>query len=66
VLENNPVDPRIILSAGLDGHIIVWDMEAGIVVKKYFNNVSINIKHWKLNYIICTKLEISLGNLLYI
>ncbi|KAK2154938.1 hypothetical protein LSH36_253g03021 [Paralvinella palmiformis] len=39
VLEHHPIDSRIILSAGHDGNILIWDIEKGVVVKKYFNNI---------------------------
>ncbi len=39
VLENNPVDPRIMLSAGHDGNIILWDLTRGVQVTKNFNTV---------------------------
>lgn len=40
VLETNPVDPHIMLSAGHDGHIILWDLPKGIQIFDNFNNVS--------------------------
>jgi WD40 repeat protein len=39
VLENNPVDPRIALSAGHDGRIILWDLQTGTIIKNHFNVV---------------------------
>ena len=56
VLEHNPVDPRMILSAGHDGQIIVWDMDAGIVIKKYFNNVRITFKKFKF-YVVAFNIQ---------
>ena len=43
VLENNPVDPRILLSAGHDGHIMFWDLPRGVPIFDNFNNVSTNL-----------------------
>ena len=43
VLEHNPVDKRIMLSAGHDGNIIIWDIIAGTMIKKFFNNVSVTL-----------------------
>jgi len=40
VLEQHPVDSRIVLSAGHDGRIIIWDIIAGSVVKMFYNSVS--------------------------
>lgn len=45
VLENNPFDPRIILSAGHDGRIILWDLNTGGIIKNHFNVVGIIIFH---------------------
>ena len=33
VLEAHPIDPRILLTAGHDGLLMVWDMLAGICLK---------------------------------
>ncbi len=41
VLEPHPTDRRIMLSAGHDGHIIIWDIFTGTAFKKFFNNVII-------------------------
>ena len=43
VLENNPVDPRILLSAGHDGHIMLWDLPRGVQIFDNFNTVSMNL-----------------------
>ncbi|KAJ8314724.1 hypothetical protein KUTeg_006874 [Tegillarca granosa] len=40
VLEHSPRDPRIILSAGHDGKVVIWDIIQGIKVKSFFNMVS--------------------------
>ncbi|XP_005104695.1 bromodomain and WD repeat-containing protein 3 [Aplysia californica] len=37
VLEACPSDSRILLSAGHDGKMIVWDIETGTKIKKFFN-----------------------------
>ncbi|KAJ6662401.1 hypothetical protein lerEdw1_011814 [Lerista edwardsae] len=37
VLEPHPFDSRIMLSAGHDGNIFIWDITKGIQVKHYFN-----------------------------
>lgn len=40
VLETHPFDARIMLSAGHDGSIFIWDITKGTKVKHYFNMVS--------------------------
>ncbi len=52
VLENNPVDPRIMLSAGHDGHIILWDLVRGTQIMDHFNTVSIWYRLEPLQYIL--------------
>nr|XP_033797347.1 bromodomain and WD repeat-containing protein 1 isoform X2 [Geotrypetes seraphini] len=37
VLEPHPFDSRIMLSAGHDGNIFIWDITKGIKTKQYFN-----------------------------
>ncbi|XP_068930949.1 bromodomain and WD repeat-containing protein 1 isoform X2 [Petaurus breviceps papuanus] len=37
VLETHPFDSRIMLSAGHDGNIFIWDITKGIKTKHYFN-----------------------------
>ncbi|CAI5772550.1 and WD repeat-containing 1 isoform X1 [Podarcis lilfordi] len=37
VLEPHPFDSRIMLSAGHDGNIFIWDIIKGIQIKHYFN-----------------------------
>ncbi|KAK3780024.1 hypothetical protein RRG08_029717 [Elysia crispata] len=37
VLETCPTDARILLSAGHDGKMIIWDIHTGIRIKKFFN-----------------------------
>ncbi|KAM3836751.1 bromodomain and WD repeat-containing protein 1 isoform 2-T2 [Vipera latastei] len=39
VLEPHPFDSRIMLSAGHDGNIFIWDIEKGIQMKHYFNMI---------------------------
>ncbi|BFZ25162.1 hypothetical protein BsWGS_28200 [Bradybaena similaris] len=37
VVEACPTDARILLSAGHDGKMIIWDIYAGVKIKKFFN-----------------------------
>ncbi|KAM7399553.1 hypothetical protein PAMP_018818 [Pampus punctatissimus] len=37
VLEPHPFDPRIILSAGHDGNVFIWDLLRGTSTQHYFN-----------------------------
>ncbi|XP_038141769.1 bromodomain and WD repeat-containing protein 3 isoform X1 [Cyprinodon tularosa] len=39
VLEPHPFDPRIILSAGHDGNVFIWDLQRGTNTKHYFNMI---------------------------
>ncbi|XP_048653245.1 bromodomain and WD repeat-containing protein 3 [Marmota marmota marmota] len=39
VLEAHPFDPRIILSAGHDGNIFIWDLDRGTKIRNYFNMI---------------------------
>uniref|UniRef100_A0A8C0TJ56 Bromodomain and WD repeat-containing protein 1 n=1 Tax=Canis lupus familiaris TaxID=9615 RepID=A0A8C0TJ56_CANLF len=39
VLETHPFDSRIMLSAGHDGSIFIWDITKGTKVKHYFNMI---------------------------
>ncbi|XP_025097468.1 PH-interacting protein-like isoform X2 [Pomacea canaliculata] len=39
VLDAHPKDRRILVSAGHDGNIVVWDIVAGIKIKTFFNNI---------------------------
>ena len=34
VLESHPCDPRVLLSAGHDGMVMVWDMLIGVCLQK--------------------------------
>ncbi|KAI9100644.1 hypothetical protein DFS34DRAFT_684688 [Phlyctochytrium arcticum] len=35
ILDSHPIDPRIVLSAGHDGRLIIWDIEAGVELKRF-------------------------------
>lgn len=39
IIESHPLDPRIFLSAGHDGRIILWDVERGIPIKSFQNTI---------------------------
>uniref|UniRef100_A0A8C4XQ37 Bromodomain and WD repeat-containing protein 1 n=1 Tax=Falco tinnunculus TaxID=100819 RepID=A0A8C4XQ37_FALTI len=39
VLETHPFDSRIMLSAGHDGNIFIWDITKGMKTKHYFNMI---------------------------
>uniref|UniRef100_A0A4W6D160 Bromodomain and WD repeat domain containing 1 n=1 Tax=Lates calcarifer TaxID=8187 RepID=A0A4W6D160_LATCA len=39
VLEPHPFDPRIILSAGHDGNVFIWDLLRGTNTQHYFNMI---------------------------
>uniref|UniRef100_A0A8C4ZVS0 Bromodomain and WD repeat domain containing 1 n=1 Tax=Gadus morhua TaxID=8049 RepID=A0A8C4ZVS0_GADMO len=39
VLEPHPFDPRIILSAGHDGSVFIWDLQRGVKTQHYFNMI---------------------------
>ncbi|XP_044057569.1 bromodomain and WD repeat-containing protein 3 isoform X2 [Siniperca chuatsi] len=39
VLEPHPFDPRIILSAGHDGNVFIWDLLRGSNTQHYFNMI---------------------------
>lgn len=39
VLEPHPYDPRVMLSAGHDGNIFIWDLIRGTKTHHYFNMV---------------------------
>ncbi|KAM6946356.1 bromodomain and WD repeat-containing protein 3-like [Aplochiton taeniatus] len=39
VLEPHPFDPRIILSAGHDGNVFIWDLLRGTKTQHYFNMI---------------------------
>ncbi|KAG7470510.1 hypothetical protein MATL_G00114580 [Megalops atlanticus] len=39
VLEPHPFDPRVMLSAGHDGNIFIWDLTTGTKTQHYFNMI---------------------------
>lgn len=39
VMEAHPFDSRIILSAGHDGNIFIWDLSKGAKIRNFFNMV---------------------------
>lgn len=39
VLEAHPFDSRIMLSAGHDGNIYMWDLTKGAKIRNFFNMV---------------------------
>ncbi|XP_062620168.1 bromodomain and WD repeat-containing protein 3-like isoform X2 [Saccostrea cucullata] len=39
VLEHCPTEPRIMLSAGHDGNIVIWDLIKGEKIKSFFNMI---------------------------
>ncbi|XP_013777626.1 PH-interacting protein-like [Limulus polyphemus] len=39
VLETHPRDQRLMLSAGHDGRIVLWDIMSGIAIKSFFNTI---------------------------
>ncbi|CAL1573733.1 unnamed protein product [Knipowitschia caucasica] len=39
VLESHPSDPRILLSAGHDGNIYMWDLTKGVKIRNFFNMI---------------------------
>jgi len=46
VLEPSAIDKRILISAGHDGKIVIWDIEKGEKVKQFFNMVNcLEYKH---------------------
>jgi len=40
VLEAHPTDPHILLSAGHDGYVILWDLRTGEKITSFYNSVS--------------------------
>ena len=43
VLEAHPRDPRLLLSAGHDGNVILWNLLSGKLIKKFYNRVTFNL-----------------------
>ncbi|XP_046581352.1 bromodomain and WD repeat-containing protein 3-like [Haliotis rubra] len=39
VLEPSPIDARILLSAGHDGNIVIWNLQTGNKIKTFFNMI---------------------------
>lgn len=39
VLESNPRDEHVLLSAGHDGQVFLWDIEQGSYVAHFFNDI---------------------------
>lgn len=39
VLESHPKDPKVLLSAGHDGHIFIWDIMAGTILAQFVNDI---------------------------
>ncbi|XP_064554592.1 bromodomain and WD repeat-containing protein 3 isoform X2 [Drosophila montana] len=39
VLESNPRDEHVLLSAGHDGQVFLWDIEQGVGVAQFFNDI---------------------------
>ncbi|GLV31866.1 BRWD3 [Carabus blaptoides fortunei] len=39
VLESHPKDPRVMLSAGHDGHVFIWDIQTGTSIAQFVNNI---------------------------
>lgn len=46
VLEAHPFDWRIMLSAGHDGNIYVWDLSRGTKIRNFFNMVQYSSFYW--------------------
>lgn len=40
VLEAHPKDSRLLLSAGHDGYVILWNLMTGKLIRKFYNKVS--------------------------
>jgi len=39
VLESNPRDEHVLLSAGHDGQVFLWDIEQGVCVANFLNDI---------------------------
>jgi hypothetical protein len=40
VLEAHPRDPRLLMSAGHDGNVILWNILTGKMLKRFYNRVT--------------------------
>ena len=40
VLKPHPSDPNVLLSAGHDGHLLIWDITKGEVIKSFYNFIT--------------------------
>lgn len=62
MLEHSPVESRIMLSAGHDGNIVIWDLHKGKKIKSFFNMVINQL--YQMNILYCESTSIfSMGNL---
>ncbi len=52
VLEPHPLDSRILLTAGHDGLIVVWDMLAGVRLKTFQLEVCMNVCMYIMSFVI--------------
>lgn len=67
VLEAHPFDQRIVLSAGHDGNIFVWDIDKGTKIRNYFNMVRMIREGLGLVFFhICVKLILRQKDIHYI
>lgn len=39
VLESHPIDPHVLVSAGHDGQLFIWDIMEGISIAKFINHI---------------------------
>lgn len=39
VLEAHPTDPHVLLSAGHDGYVILWDLRTGVKITSFYNSL---------------------------
>jgi WD40 repeat protein len=39
VLEAHPKDPRLLISSGHDGNVIIWNLLTGKIIKKFYNRI---------------------------
>ena len=57
VLEPHPFDPRIILSAGHDGSVFIWDLQRGVKTQHYFNMVKQQHSSSQNNSVSCNSID---------